>query len=196
MMNPDGRWPPNAKTRSSPATSWPPSTVTVRPPIALYYDSAGAKLTTISASSLDSVVRIRLSLASQDTSTANAPRSQASTEIRLANRATSKNVNFVVYNSNSTSKTLGGIDIAFTGSNTPTLTKITLGTVAIWTGSKVLSSPIPRCTPSPMPSIAATTSQQSTLWFTSTSSIAGTYSVNYVPTSGASLATTFNYAPS
>jgi hypothetical protein len=159
-----------------------------------YFDESGSPINTVTAANVRNIGRIRLSLASQDNDTREKQWSQLTSEIRLANQSSRKNIPFVVYNPNGSSRQLNGIDIV--GPTTAVLTRVELGSVAVWTASVnplTLSPNAQRLaiSASPAPTITGMSSQQATLWFTPSSVYTGNYTVRFATTSNDSLSSTF-----
>lgn len=156
-----------------------------------YFDDTGTQITSVDAGNVGTIARIRLAVASLDQDIREKQASQLTSEIRLANQSTRKYVPFLVYNSNGSSRTITNVDIV--GPTTATLTRVDLGTVAIWTGSRALSGTSQRLSvaASPPPAITGTSTAKAMLWFTPTSNFSGSYQVRLATTAGDSLASTF-----
>jgi hypothetical protein len=156
-----------------------------------YFDNAGTQIGGITASNVGTVARIRISMASEDTNIREKQSSQLTSEIRLANQSTRSFLPFIIYNPNGSTRVINGIDIA--GPSTATLTRVELGTIALWSGSQQLSPTTQRLdlTIGPTQTITGMITIPATLWFTPTSNFSGSYQVKLATTANDSLASTF-----
>lgn len=162
-------------------------------PIFSYFNAAGQLMDATVPAAIADAVRVKIALASKDEKAKETATTQLTSEIRLANQSTRRSVDFVVYNSYGTAKTLTAIDIS--GPASATLTRIEYGTQAVWTGSQALTGSLQRLNlASPHPIITSKHAMPSTLWFSAASQFSGSYDVRYVTQQGEVLTTTFTHS--
>jgi type II secretory pathway pseudopilin PulG len=156
-----------------------------------YFSDSGTQISSVTASNVNTIARIRIALASQDSNLREKQWSQLTSEIRLANQSTRNFLPFIIYNPNGSTRIINGIDIS--GPTTATLTRIELGTVALWSGTHTLTSTSQRLslTSGSTQTITGMITIPATLWFTPTSNFSGSYQVRLATSANDSLASTF-----